>query len=108
RAVPAVDGQGSRRTVTTPVLPSTRTRSPVRIALVPRTVPTTAGRPYSRHAIAACDMIPPVSTTAATIRLNTTPQVGAVTGQTSTSPSCTVESWSTERITRAGPSAVPG
>src|SRR5262249_21287084 len=56
--------------VPTPVSPSPRSRSPVRITLVPRPVPTTAGRPYSRLTIAACDMIPPRSDTVALIRPN--------------------------------------
>ena len=41
------------RIVTVPVLPSTRTRSPVLIVEVALPVPTTAGRPYSRATIAA-------------------------------------------------------
>src|SRR5262249_2239904 len=53
------------RIVTTPADPSTRTGWPVRISAVARPVPTTAGRPYSRQTIAACDMTPPMSVTTA-------------------------------------------
>jgi hypothetical protein len=42
-------------------------------------VPVTAGRPYSRQTIAACDIIPPMSVTVALILLNTGAQLGAVT-----------------------------
>jgi hypothetical protein len=41
-------------------------------------VPTTAGMPYSRATIAACDMVPPMSDTRAAILPKTGPQLGAV------------------------------
>ena len=91
-----------------PVLPSTRTRSPVLIAEVALPVPTTAGRPYSRATIAACDIIPPMSETAAAIFGKTGPQLGAVTEQTRISSCCTVPISSTLLTTRATPSTTPG
>src|SRR5207248_219873 len=75
------------RIVTVPAAPSTRTRWPVLIRFVPKPVPTTAGRPYSRETIAACAMIPPMSDTAAPMRLKTGAQLGAVIGQIRISPS---------------------
>ena len=50
-------------------------------------MPTTAGMPYSRATIAACDIAPPISDTAALIFPNTGAPLGAVTGQTRISPS---------------------
>ena len=67
--------------VTIPRSPSTRTRSPVLIRAVACPVPTTAGMPYSRATIAACDMVPPMSETAPAILPKTGPQLGAVTGR---------------------------
>jgi hypothetical protein len=58
---------GQSRIVTTPRSPSTRTRCPVLIRFVAWPVPTTAGIPYSRATMAACDMVPPMSETAALI-----------------------------------------
>lgn len=53
---------------TTPVDPSTSTRSPSRRRDVASPVPTTAGSPYSRATIEAWAATPPVSvTTAATV-----------------------------------------
>src|SRR5438034_9308752 len=95
-------------TVTVPALPSTRTRWPVLMFLVPNAVPVTAGRPYSRHTIAAWLMIPPTSVTVAAILPNTGAQLGAVIGATSTSPSRRSAIPSADRMTRAGPSATPG
>ena len=96
------------RIVTVPLSPSTRTRSPVLISFVACPVPTTAGSPYSRATIAACDIIPPMSETAAAIFGKTGPQLGAVTEHTSTSPCCTVPISLTSRTTRATPSTTPG
>ena len=45
-------------------------------ALVPMPVATTAGSSYSRETIAACDMMPPPSDTAAAMRANTIDQLG--------------------------------
>src|ERR1700750_2392457 len=94
--------------VTVPALPSTRTRWPVLMFLVPNAVPVTAGRPYSRHTIAAWLMIPPTSVTVASILPNTGGQPGAVSGATRTSPSRRSAIPSADRMTRAGPSATPG
>src|ERR1700749_2767028 len=72
--------------VTVPALPSTRTRWPVLMFLVPNAVPVTAGRPYSRHTIAAWLMIPPTSVTVAAILPNTGAHLGAVSGPTRARP----------------------
>jgi hypothetical protein len=79
----------------------------VLIRLVASPVPTTAGMPYSRATIAACDIEPPMSETAALILPNTGAQLGAVTGQTRISPSLTSPIWLTSVSTRAGPSTTP-
>src|SRR6516225_10221515 len=100
--------QTQSMTVTVPALPSTRTRWPVLMFLVPNAVPVTAGSPYSRHTIAAWLMIPPTSVTVAAILANTGAQLGAVSGATSTSPSRSSAIPSADRMTRAGPSATPG
>ena len=60
--------------------------SPSRSTRVPVPVPMTAGMPYSRATIAACDASPPVSTTTAAARSNSGVHDGFVYGQTSTSP----------------------
>ena len=91
-----------------PRSPSTRTRWPVWIRLVAWPVPTTAGMPYSRATIAACDIVPPMSDTAALILPNTGAQLGAVTGQTRISPSRIWPMSLTLRSTRATPSTTPG
>src|SRR5271165_146634 len=95
------------RTWTIPRSPSTRTRWPVLIRLVASPVPTTAGMPYSRATIAACDIEPPMSETAALILPNTGAELGAVTGQTRISPSRISPIWLTSVSTRAGPSTMP-
>ena len=46
-------GYASSRMVTLPVSPSTRISIPVLMVVVPKPVPTTAGRPYSRDTMAA-------------------------------------------------------
>src|SRR5205085_3221761 len=102
------EGSHQPRRVTMPRSPSTRTRSPVLILLVAWPVPTTAGMPYSRATIAACDMVPPMSETAAAILPNTGPQLGAVTGHTRISPSRTWPISLTPSSTRAVPSPTPG
>src|SRR6185437_3283522 len=104
RVVPGV----AHRIVTVPESPSTRSRSPVRIRLVAVAVPTTAGRPYSRETIAAWDMIPPMSETAAAIFPNTGVQLGDVTGATRISPGSSSPSCARSSTTRAGPSTMPG
>ena len=50
-----------------PAVPSTRSRWPVLITELADPVAVTAGSPYSRHTMAACDIIPPMSETAAAI-----------------------------------------
>src|SRR5690348_16068324 len=94
-------------TWTIPRSPSTRTSWPVLIRLVASPVPTTAGMPYSRATIAACDIEPPMSETAARILPNTGAQLGAVTGQTRISPSLIAPISLTSVSTRAGPSTTP-
>jgi len=77
---------GQSRTVTVPgAFPSTRTRWPVLILAVPNAVPVTAGRPYSRHTIAAWLIMPPTSVTVATRSCRRSgPSLGAVSGAIST------------------------
>src|SRR5215831_20821621 len=94
--------------VTTPDEPSTRTDCPVLIAAVALPVPAPAGRPYSRHTIAACDITPPMSVTTPVTFGKIGAQAGEVTGQTSTSPSRMSASSATSTTTRAGPSTTPG
>src|SRR5215207_2207634 len=96
------------RMVTVPWLPSTRMRWPVLMVLVPKAVPVTAGRPYSRQTMAAWAIIPPTSVTVAPILPKIGAQLGAVRGATRISPAWTSPIWSAEKITRAGPSATPG
>ncbi len=70
---------------------------------MPVAVPSTAGRPYSRATIAACDPIPPASTTTAAARWNSGVQDGLVFGQTSTSPSVRRPNSDGSRMIRTGP-----
>ena len=58
----------SPRSVTRPWFPSTITRCPSVSFCVPSVVPITAGIPYSRATMAACDAAPPPSTTTAAAR----------------------------------------
>ncbi len=74
------------RTSTTPMFPSTLMMSPSRIELVAFQVPTTAGIPYSRAAIAAWVNMPPVSVTTPAIFRNSGVQAVLVAGQTRISP----------------------
>ena len=69
--------------------PSTRIVWPVRICAVARPVPTTDGSPYSRQTIAACDITPPMSVTAALILEKIGAHAGEVMLQTRISPSRT-------------------
>ena len=62
---------------------------PCTICDVARPVPTTAGSPYSRQTIAACDMTPPISVTAALIFGKIGAQAGEVMLHTRISPSRT-------------------
>jgi hypothetical protein len=64
--------------VTRPVLPSTVTSWPSVRVVVPVPVPMTAGMPYSRATIAACDAGPPESATTADARWNNVVQAGFV------------------------------
>src|SRR5437879_12045762 len=77
------------RIVTVPSEPSTLIIAPVRMAAVARPVPTTAGRPYSRHTIAAWDITPPTSVTVARILEKIGAQAGEVLPHTRISPSRT-------------------
>src|SRR5487761_1626963 len=90
-----------------PRSPSTRILSPVLIRLVASPQPTTAGIPYSRATIAACDIEPPMSETAAWILAKTGAQDGAVTGTTRISPSRSLPISDTSNRTRAPPSTTP-
>jgi hypothetical protein len=94
--------------VTSPEVPFTRIRWPVLMRLVADPVPVTAGRPYSRQTIAACDIIPPISVTVARILPNTGPQLGAMTVATRISPSSSRSRSYAVLTTRASPSTVPG
>ena len=64
--------------MTVPSVPSTLIVCPVRMAAVARPVPTTAGIPYSRATIAACDITPPTSVTVALIFEKIGAQAGEV------------------------------
>src|SRR5262249_1699297 len=96
------------RIVTTPDEPSTLILCPVRICAVARPVPTTAGGPYSRQTIAACDITPPMSVTTAFTFEKIGAHAGEVIGQTRISPSRTRAISSTSMTTRATPSTTPG
>ena len=78
------------------------------MVLVPKAVPVTAGRPYSRQTMAAWLIIPPTSVTVALILPKIGAHDGAVSGATRISPSWISPIWSAEKITRAGPSTRPG
>src|SRR4051794_38396816 len=78
------------------------------MVFVPKAVPVTAGRPYSRHTIAAWLIIPPTSVTVALILPKTGAHDGAVSGATRISPSSISPISSADEITRAGPSTSPG
>src|SRR4030042_3652317 len=93
--------------VTTPVLPSTLIISPVLITVVATPVPVTAGRPYSLETMAAWDVRPPISVTAAFILVNTGAHEGFVLGATKISPGCSLTTSSINLSTRAGPSTIP-
>ena len=74
-------GERSSRRSTMPRSPSTRTRSPVRSAMVAPGTLTTAGIPYSRATTAACESGPPSSvTTAAATRKRRKADVGGARG----------------------------
>ena len=75
--------------MTSPFEPSTRSLCPVLMTALAEPVAVTAGSPYSRQTMAACDIIPPMSVTVALILLNIGAQLGAVTGVTRISPSLT-------------------
>ena len=75
--------------MTTPVGAVHPEHLPGRIGAVARPVPTTAGRPYSRHTIAACDITPPMSVTVALILEKIGAHAGEVIVQTRISPSRT-------------------
>src|SRR5581483_415810 len=96
------------RTVTTPLEPSTRIICPVLITAVARPVPTTAGSPYSRQTMAACDITPPMSVTTALTFEKIGAHAGEVIGHTRTSPLRTAAISSTSTTTRATPSTTPG
>src|ERR1035437_3530771 len=94
--------------VIAPVQPSTRSIMPVLMIFVACPVPTTAGRPYSRHTIAAWLITPPTSVTQAPILANAGAQDGEVVGATRISPSCNWPTSLTVLHTRALPSMMPG
>ncbi len=64
--------------------------------------------PYSRATIAACEAVPPVSTTTATARWKSGVQAGFVTGAISTSPARSFPNSDTSWTIFAGPVATPG
>ena len=78
--------------------PSTVIRAPSGIRAVPTWVATTAGMPYSRATIAACDVAAPPSTTTAAARWKSGVQAGAVIGAMSTARLRQI--FSTETIVR--------
>ena len=80
----------------------------MRIWAAARPVPTTAGRPYSRATIAACDITPPTSVTVALIVEKIGAHAGDVLPHTRISPGRTSPIWSTDLTTRAMPSTTPG
>ena len=71
---------------TRPALPSTVTTWPSWRRVVASRTPSTAGMPYSRATMAACDSSPPVSATTAEAEANSGVQAGSVAWQTRTSP----------------------
>src|SRR5438445_156203 len=97
-----------RKTSTVPVVPLTRTRSPVEIRSVASDVPTTAGIPNSRATTAGCDATPPASVTSPPIFVKRTTHAGFVIWQTRISPSCTWSNSSVDETIRAVPSTTPG
>src|SRR6476646_7575998 len=95
-------------TSTTPLVPFTRTRSPLLIRSVATDVPTTAGIPNSRATTAGCAATPPASVTSPAIFVNRTTHAGLVIWQTRISPFCTWSNSSSEATLRATPSTTPG
>src|SRR5262249_33739472 len=87
-----------------PLVPFTRTRSPVAIRSVAIDVPTTAGIPNSRATTAGCAATPPASVTRPAIFVNRTTQAGFVIWQTRISPYCTRSASASEATLRATPS----
>src|SRR5439155_2176924 len=92
----ARNGRVHRSTSTIPLVPFTRTRSPVLIRSVAIEVPTTAGTPNSRATTAGCEATPPASVTRPAIFVNRTTQAGLVIWQTRISPSLTWSNSSSE------------
>src|SRR4029453_7735670 len=93
--------------VTTPAVPSTSIRSPVRINVVAAPVAHTAGIRYSRDTIAVCDSAPPVSDTQPAICANAGVQFGDVKTHTRISSGSTSPRSVTSTTTRARPRATP-
>src|SRR5262245_27890447 len=89
---------------TVPASPLTRTRAPSANIVVASRVPTTAGIPYSRATIAACESWPPRSVTMAPRSGRTTLKEGPVVRVTSTSPCCSRLKSCGPATTRTGPS----
>src|SRR4029077_3468595 len=73
-------------TVTSPAVPSTRTRVPSAMRSVPSRVPPTPGMPYSRATIAECESRPPLSVTIAPSSGNRMLNASVVETVTRTSP----------------------
>ena len=97
----------ARGCVTTPAVPSTSIRSPVRISFVAAPVAHTAGMRYSRDTIAVCDSAPPVSHTQPAIWANAGVQFGDVKTHTRISSGSRSPRSVTSTITRARPRATP-
>ena len=70
--------------------------------------PSTAGMPYSRATMAACDSSPPVSATTAEAEANSGVQAGSVAWQTRTSPGRRRVNSAGPAMTRTGPEMTPG
>src|SRR4029453_9787130 len=88
---------------TSPLVPSTVMVWPVWMAVVPVSVPTTAGTPNSRATIAVWQSRPPVAVTMAPATENTGTQGGSVISHTMTSPSSRLVASLSDRTTRAVP-----
>ena len=71
-----------------PRSPSTRSRSPVRMAMVAPGTLTTAGMPYSRATTAACESGPPSSVTTAAATRKSGESPTSVVRETRISPAC--------------------
>src|SRR5205823_13919562 len=95
------------RTVTSPAVPSTRTRVPSAMRSVASRVPTTPGMPYSRATIAECESRPPLSVTIAPWSGNRMLIASVVDSVNNTSPRSIRSNSEGLDTRRAGPSYTP-